>query len=327
MAVPMRQKAFDPEFQKKTLEEKRAFFANRKRVWDGSNGSMIMRQAKLDTSEQREQELDRIWHEGGFAYWSSNYMDMYTDKESNDLVYAYWRDRVHQRVRDPDKAAILAPDTAPHAFGTKRVPIEQSYYDAFNLPHVSLANIRSDPITTITPEGIRLESGAFHPLDVLIFATGFDVARGSFTQISVRGRSGRSLTEAWSQGMRTQLGMSVAHFPNMLFSYGPQSPSGTCNGPLCAEIQGEWIIGLIEHARQLGKKTRVEAREEAQEAWTAHALGLLQGTLFEDTKSYFWGENVPGKKRELVYYFGGVPAYVERLTEEVEGGYKGFSIE
>lgn len=328
MAVPMRQKMFDPEFKKKTDEEKKAFFANRKKVWDGSNGGMIMRAAKLDTPEQRKQEFHRLWHEGGFAFWSSNYMDMYSDKESNDLIYAYWHDQVHQRVHDPAKAAVLAPGVAPHAFGTKRVPLEQNYYDVFNLPNVSLTDLRSDPIAEVKPRGILLQSGTFHPLDVLIFATGFDVATGSFTQLSIQGSGSPplSLSDLWrNEGAATYLGLSVVGFPNMLFPYGPQSPSGTCNGPLCAEIQGDWIVSLLEEMRSAGK-TRVEPQEEAQGEWTVHARGLLEGTLFNKTRSYFWGENVPGKKRELVYYFGGVPAYAERLAEEEKGGYHGFTI-
>ncbi|KAF2238687.1 cyclopentanone monooxygenase [Viridothelium virens] len=335
LAVPMRQRAFDPEFSKKTNDEREDFFANRKNIWDGSSGSMIPRAAKDETPEQRVREFDRLWDAGGFAFWSSNYMDMYVDRASNAHIYAYWRDRVRQRVHDPTIASLLAPSTPPHPFGTKRVPLEQTYFESFNLPNVSLVSLPSDPITSITPSGVLLQSGTHHALDILILATGFDVGSGSFTQLSIRGVSTDSeshsqplsLSDLWiTRGPSTYLGLATSGFPNMLFPYGPQSPSGTCNGPLCAEIQGDWMVELLEHIRAAGK-TRVEAKEEAQAEWTEHAGIVLKGTLFEETRSYFWGQNVPGKKKGLVYYFGGVPAYLGRLEEEVKGGYPGLRVD
>ena len=56
---------------------------------------------------------------------------------------------------------------------------ETGYYDAFNRDNVHLVDTKADPIDEITPTGVRLESGATHDVDVLVFATGFDARTGS----------------------------------------------------------------------------------------------------------------------------------------------------
>ncbi|KAI9661741.1 MAG: hypothetical protein M1821_008980 [Bathelium mastoideum] len=333
LAIPMRQQPFDSSFTRKSPEEKAAFFTHRLTIFDGALGPPLPRSAKTDTPAQRQEEFDRLWAAGGLAFWTCTYQDLYTDPDSNALVYAGWRDRVRPRVRDAKTAEVLAPETMPYAFGTKRVPLEEGYYETFNQPNVQLVDLRTDPIKSITRGGVELASGQEHELDVLVFATGFDVGRGGYVALDVRGVGGRSLSQAWGVdregkedgGTRTYLGLAVAGFPNLLMAYAPQSPSGTLSGPVSAEVQGEWMVGLLEAMRAQGK-TRIEAREEAQEEWTQHANGLLKGTLFEGTKSYYWGENVPGKRRGLVYYFGGLPTYKQKLDEEAKGGYKGFNI-
>src|ERR1700726_677087 len=46
------------------------------------------------------------------------------------------------------------------------------------------------------------------------------------------------------------IGMAAAGFQNLLFVDGPQSPNAFANGPTCAELQGDWIVRLLDHVRQ-----------------------------------------------------------------------------
>ena len=285
-----------------------------------------MRSAKKDGIEQREGELERLWRTGGIAFWTSNYMDLFVDRESNALVYDFWKRKVRTRIHDEKMQQMLAPDKQPYAFGTKRVPLEQGYYEAFNLPHVSLRDLCEDPVHEFVGPGIKLVSGKIIELDVIVLATGFDISTGSFTQIDIRGSNGIKLADKWNNRPQSYLGMSVAGFPNMIFSYGPQSPSNTCNGPVCAEVQGDWIVGLLEHTKELGKH-RVEASEQAEMQYTDTVTSLLEGTLFESTKSYYHRDNISpqqGRKREPIFWMGGLPAYIEQLQNCSKQQYKGF---
>jgi hypothetical protein len=101
----------------------------------------------------------------------------------------------------------------------------------------------------VTPTGVKTKDGEVE-LDILVLATGFDAVTGGLTSIDIRGTNGKTLREKWSSGSRAHLGMASAHFPNLLYIYGPQSPSAFCNGPTCAELQGDFVVACIEHMRR-----------------------------------------------------------------------------
>lgn len=103
-------------------------------------------------------------------------------------------------------------------FGTRRVPLETHYFEAYNHDNVRLVDVKNeDPIERITKNGILLRSGEHVELDVLIYATGFDAITGAFSAIDFRGEGGVKLTDVWSEGPRTFLGLFVHQFPNSMF--------------------------------------------------------------------------------------------------------------
>ena len=69
---------------------------------------------------------------------------------------------------------------------------------------------------------------------------------------------GETLRDHWAGGVHTFLGLASHGFPNLVYLYGPQSPSGFCNGPTCAEVQGDWVVELLAHLHDTGT-TRIEA--------------------------------------------------------------------
>jgi len=153
-----------------------------------------------------------------------------------------------------------------------------------------------------------------------------------FGRIIADTREALTLSEAhyppvWCRprGVHAHLGMAVEGFPNLLFVYGPQSPNGFCNGPTCAEVQGDWIARLLDHLRQRNY-TRIEATAPAEEAWRAEVLALADATLFPRADSWYLGANIPGKPREMLAFTGGLPAYMAKCRESAERGYEGFAI-
>ena len=126
--------------------------------------------------------------------------------------------------------------------------------------------------------------------------------------------------------MRAHLGAATADFPNLLFVYGPQSPSGFCNGPTCAELQGELVVQMLDDLRARGA-TRFEATRDAEEAWREHVLEVAAATLFPRADSWYVGANVPGKPREMLNYPGGLPQYLQRWKDCAAEGYSGFAID
>jgi len=61
-------------------------------------------------------------------------------------------------------------------FGTRRVPMETFYYEAYNRPNVRLVDLLETPIERITADGIITNQEEFK-FDMLIYATGFDAGK------------------------------------------------------------------------------------------------------------------------------------------------------
>ena len=279
------------------------------------------RSALAVSPAERSAVFEAAWQKGGFHFWAGTFSDMMTSEAANLLAYEFWRAKTRARINDPALAEQLAPLVPPHPFGTKRPSLEQWYYETFNQHNVSLIDLRASPIIEITATGVRTSRG-LHTLDILVLATGFDAGTGGLTRMDIRGTSGRTLRETWSGGVMTQLGFAVPDFPNMLVLYGPQSPTAFCNGPTCAEAQGEWVVDCLSYLRERGLQ-RIEATEGAASAWTDRLAQIAAGTLFSRADSWYMGANIPGKHRQLLNY-PGVQDYLALCRECADRGYDGF---
>ncbi|MFD0392102.1 hypothetical protein ACFQ3Z_02310 [Streptomyces nogalater] len=173
------------------------------------------------------------------------------------------RAKIRSIVTDPATAELLSPRTYP--FATKRPCLGTGYYDTYNLPHVSLVDLRTTPIETITPRGIRTSDGE-HDLDMIVFATGFDALTGSQLSIDIVGKGGVPLRDRWAEGPRSYLGLVSASFPNLFTVLGPLSPSVLTNIAVSLEQQVEWITDCIAHLRRNGI-TEIDAVPDAEAGW------------------------------------------------------------
>ena len=105
------------------------------------------------TPEEREAFLEKQYATPGFGMWQGNFRDMLTNREANALISDFVARKIRERVKDPKVAEKLIPKD--HGFGTRRVPMETSYYEVYNQPNVELVDIKETPIERITPKGIK----------------------------------------------------------------------------------------------------------------------------------------------------------------------------
>ena len=134
---------------------------------------------------------------------------------------------------------------------------------------------------------------------------------GSLLRMDIRGRDGVRLADAWADGPRTMLGLQIAGFPNLFTITGPGSPSVLMNMPVAIEYHVEWIADCIDYMREHGW-SRIEATEEAQDAWVEHVAEVGQARSSRQANSWYVGANIPGKPRVVMPYAGGQPSYRER---------------
>ena len=88
-----------------------------------------------------------------------SYIDMLFDEKANDEAYKYWREQTLKRIKDPEKARILAPEKKPHPFGTKRNSLESNIYEILDQPHVDIVDVNENPIEEVTEKGLRTKKG------------------------------------------------------------------------------------------------------------------------------------------------------------------------
>jgi len=275
----------------------------------------------LDASdEERKAIWNTMWNSGGTGFTYS-YTDLTTNPDSNELVAEFVRGKIRETVKDPETAEKLCPRTYP--FGTKRLCLDSDYFATFNRPNVTLVDLRETPIERITAAGIETSDGAW-PLDVLIFATGFDAMTGPLMRMNVKGVGGLSLSEEWADGPHTYLGLMVAGFPNLFSVTGPGSPSVLTNMIPSIEQHVDWIADCLAWMSGHGYE-RIEATREAQAEWGEEVLQAASHSLFLKADSWYMGANVPGKPRVILPYMGGFANYAERCDEIARSGYPGFA--
>lgn len=325
LALPMGQRKLTPDEQEEIKKELPGNFDARGKTFAGFDYDFIPQNAVDLSEEERNAGYEELWRKGGFRFWLAIYQDTLFVQESNDYAYSFWRDKVRTRIDDPELAEKLAPTRQLHPFGVKRPSLEQNYYDVYNQDNVHLVDISENPIDTITEKGVKTRDGVEHEFDIIVLATGFDSVSGGLTQLDIRGTDGSLLRDQWSNGVDAHLGIATANFPNLLFIYGPQSPSGFCNGPTCAEIQGEMIVETLDHLLS-GGGNRIESTPEADKQWSEHVSGLVEPTLFPKAKSWYMGANIPGKPLQSLNYPGGLPLYRQKFAESKENDFAGFTI-
>ena len=271
--------------------------------------------------QEREAIYQAAWDQGGLKLRAS-FRDLLTDKAANDTASNFLRAQIGKVVKDPKTAAILA--NIDHPFATKRPPIDTGYFETFNRDNVSLVDLRATPIERITKTGILTKDGVEHPLDIIVFATGFDAMTGPLLRMGITGRDGLTLQQAWREGPKTYLGLQVAGFPNLFTVTGPGSPSVLTNMPVAIEQHVEWITACIAHLRANGIPT-IEAAPDAAERWVAQVNDAANATLLPQAgHSWYLGANVPGKPRVFMPYAGGMARYRAICAEVAAHGYDGF---
>ena len=269
-----------------------------------------------DTLERR---LAELWETGGL-YFFAGVSDLMTSEVANERVSEFFRQKIRERVRDPKLAELLMP--RGYFIGERRIIAENGYLEIFNRPEVSLVDVKSDPITQVTPSGVKTRDNEY-PLDMLILATGFDSGTGAMLQVDVRGKMGQRFRDKWADGPRTYLGLMANGFPNMFMIAQPGSPSIRSQVLVSIEQHVDWIFDMLEHARK-AHVVEIEASQMAEDAWTKHVCEVASKSLFARSETQYVGANIPGKPRVYLAYLGGVGAYRKTCDTVRENAYEGF---
>jgi 4-hydroxyacetophenone monooxygenase len=185
--------------------------------------------------------------------------------------------------------AKLTPDCP---IFSKRIVFDSGWFEMFNRPNVELV---TSPIERITRDAIVTRDGAVHPVDVIAFATGFEIAR-MLGPLQVRGRGGRSLNEEWGEDdPRAHLGISVPGYPNFFFTTGPNSaPNHAAGVNLISETQIHYIVECLDRV-VAEKAATFETTQAAYAEWNAEIDRRMPQMIWTHPKANSYYNNRKGR--------------------------------
>ncbi|MGY9074435.1 MAG: flavin-containing monooxygenase [Acidimicrobiales bacterium] len=220
--------------------------------------------------------------------------------DSNFRIMEQIRARVDAVVDDPATAEALKPY---YPYGCKRPTFHDEYLPTFNLPHVTLVDTAPLGVSEINERGV-VHNDTEYPIDVLIYATGFQwMATSTFNMIT--GRNGQTLSQKWqTEGTKTFLGLHSHGFPNLFIVSGPQGGGGSFNFTDAIEQHGDYVIWMLTTMRDQALET-VDVTVESEVEYAEHCRQAdLTTAPLRDCISYYNGEGgaEPGS---LAYYGGG----------------------
>jgi len=237
------------------------------------------------------------------------------------------RGRVDEIVKDPASAAALKPWYRQFC---KRPCFHDEYLQTFNRPNVTLVDTQGRGVERITEKGV-VAGGVVYEVDCLIYATGFEVGTDYPRRAGyeIHGRDGVTLTQKWSNGVRTLHGMHSRGFPNC-FIMGPQQAGFTVNFPHLLDQESQHIAWILRHCLDGGVR-RLEVSEAAEAEWVDTVIRLARiGRQFleECTPGYYNNEGKLSERAAQNGFFGGGSIEFFRLLREwrAEGGMKGLEL-
>jgi len=223
------------------------------------------------------------------------------------------RARAQTVVADKDTAENLK---AWYRQFCKRPCFHDEYLAAFNQPRTTLIDTNGQGVERITEKGFVV-GGKEYEVDCIIYASGFEVGTEytSRAGFQVTGRDGQTLTQAWSDGMRSKHGMHVHGFPNLFFSQPTQGANLISNVPHNLTECGRTIATIVRAALDRNAQ-EVEVTAEAQKSWVELLLtgpGRMMGSP-DCTPGYYNNEGKPSPLAKFaVGYPAGASAYFKYL--------------
>jgi cation diffusion facilitator CzcD-associated flavoprotein CzcO len=232
--------------------------------YDGDVDRRVRREQRL--LHRLAESFNRVL--SGEAPWTRQYLA---------LLRLVWRAHLRRAVPDRALRRKLVPD---HPLGCKRVLFSADWYPALARDHVDVV---TQAVTAVEAHGVRTADGRLHAADVLVWGTGF-AATEFLAGIEVTGRGGADLHEAWADGARAHLGLTVPGFPNLFCVYGPNTNLGGNSVIGMMEAQTRYLTQVV---RRLDRGQTVEVRPDPAARYDDEMQRRLDRSVWAGCASWY----------------------------------------
>ena len=238
----------------------------------------------------------------GFLEWGRRGFDEGTLARRFMQGLARWH-RQRQLKHTPHGDALQAALAPPYPLGCKRIIYANDYYPTLAQPHVALV---TEGIERITAKGIRTTDGREHALDALVCATGFETVN-LLSSITITGRNGQTLANAWRHGPVALHGIGVAGFPNLFLMLGPNTATGHTSTLFYIEAAARHALSAMRRVMESHGRW-ASVKPEAMAAHDASLQARLRGSVWTQCRSWYRMDD----GRVIAIFPGFTPEYVRR---------------
>ena len=198
------------------------------------------------------------------------------------------------------------------------------YYETYNRPNVSLVNVKENPISGMTPEGHRHRGRHRARTRRPRIRHRFRRGRRQLRSVDMRGRDGQHIKEHWSDGPDQLPRHDHQRIPQHVHDPRAQRP---VHEP-AAHDRGAGGVDRRHDPARRGHRDRPDRGQTRRG-------GRLDRDLRRDRRprpcsarvdSWIFGANIPGKKRSVLFYLGGLGEYRKIVAAEAAAGYPSFVI-
>jgi len=223
------------------------------------------------------------------------------------------RTHLETQVPDPEMRAKLTPH---YEFGCKRVLISNDFYPTLLRPNVELV---TETIKEVRAHSIITGDGVEHPVDILIYGTGFRVTE-VLLGTRVTGRNGVEIHDAWKERVSAYLGITVAGFPNFFLLLGPNTGLGHNSVVLMIEAQVRYVMSCLRMMRRRGHAV-MDVREASQQKFVERIRQRLATTVWQAGGCKSWYQDQKTGESPVVWP-GSVVDYRRRTRSAAEADYQ-----
>lgn len=190
---------------------------------------------------------------------------------------------------DPELLRKVVPAYPP--FGKRMLQDNGSWLATLKRPNVELV---TDGIDQIEADAIVDRSGRRHPVDAIVFATGFH-AEKFLWPMRVFGRGGAELSELWGEDPKAYLGITVPRFPNLFCLYGPGTNLAHAGSIIFhSECQVRYVMGCLEALLERGAAA-LDCKQQTCDAYNERLEARLAELVWSHPGMNNWYKNSRGK--------------------------------
>ncbi|MFG2194345.1 flavin-containing monooxygenase [Streptomyces sp. NPDC048639] len=215
---------------------------------------------------------------------------------------------MRKAIKDPVMRAQLTPD---YRIGCKRILLSSDYYPALAQPNVGLV---ASGLTEVRGSTLIAADGSETEADAIVFGTGFRVTDMPIAE-RVTGVGGRTLAEAWKDGMEALRGASASGFPNFMTIIGPNTGLGNSSMILIIEAQLNYMTDYLRQLDILGGKVALDARPSSVRAWNRHIQERMKRTVWNTGGCDSWYLDENGRNTTV---WPGTTGEFRRVTKQVD---------